>query len=97
MLFCRAVGCDNVALTGDGGTPITAYVARPSAPGAFPGVVLMQHLTGWSECYVKMTRRFDHHGYMVICANLYERAGTRKPGRFRAISHQMAAYPEFLR
>ena len=57
------------------GTPITAYVAKPSGPGPFPGVVLIHHLPGWSEFYIETTRRFAHHGYLAICANLYEREG----------------------
>ena len=66
-------------LKGDKGTPITAYVARPSGPGPFPGVVLVHHLPGWSEFYIETTRRFAHHGYIAICANLYERAGQGNP------------------
>jgi carboxymethylenebutenolidase len=65
---------------GDKGTPITAYVARPSGPGPFPGVVLVHHLPGWSEFYIETTRRFAHHGHLAICANLYEREGGGSDG-----------------
>ena len=58
-----------------GSTPITAYTAKPSGGGPFPGVVLVHHLPGWSELYIETTRRLAHHGYMAICANLYQRAG----------------------
>jgi carboxymethylenebutenolidase len=67
--------CENVTIKGDKGTPITAYVAKPSGAGPFPGVVLVHHLPGWSELYIETTRRFAHHGYLAICANLYEREG----------------------
>ena len=33
MSFYRGMTCENVTLTGDKGTPITAYVARPAGPG----------------------------------------------------------------
>ena len=79
MRFYRGMTCENVTLTGHGGTPITAYVARPEGPGPFPGVVLIHHLPGWSEFYIETARRFAHHGYMAICANLYERAGEGHP------------------
>lgn len=79
MPFYRGMTCANVTLTGDAGTPITAYVARPEGPGPFPGVVLVHHLPGWSEFYIETTRRFAHHGYIAICANLYERAGSGDP------------------
>jgi dienelactone hydrolase len=38
-----------VTILGDGGAPITAYVAKPLGAGPFPGVVLIHHLPGWSE------------------------------------------------
>src|ERR1700681_2416554 len=75
MSFYRGMTCENVTIKGDKGTPITAYVARPAGPGPFPGVVLIHHLPGWSELYIETTRRFAHHGYLAICANLYEREG----------------------
>ena len=79
MSFYRGITCENVTLKGDKGTPITAYVAKPSGPDPFPGVVLVHHLPGWSEFYIETTRRFAHHGYLAICANLYERAGEGNP------------------
>ena len=61
MSFYRGMTCENVTLTGDKGTPITAYVAKPAGAGPFPGVVLIHHLPGWSEFYIETTRRFAHH------------------------------------
>ena len=58
MSFYRGMTCENVTISGDKGTPITAYVAKPSGPGSFPGVVLIHHLPGWSEFYIETTRRF---------------------------------------
>ncbi len=80
MSFYRGMTCENVTIKGDKGTPITAYVARPSGPGPFPGVVLIHHLPGWSELYIETTRRLAHHGYLAICANLYEREGGGSDG-----------------
>jgi carboxymethylenebutenolidase len=80
MSFYRGMTCENVTIKGDKGTPITAYVSRPSGPGPFPGVVLVHHLPGWSEFYIETTRRFAHHGHLAICANLYEREGGGSDG-----------------
>src|SRR6266851_3840628 len=92
MLFYRGMTCENVTINGDKGTPITAYVAKPSGPGPFPGVVLVHHLPGWSEFYIETTRRLAHHGYLAICANLYERAGQGNPddvaAKVRAVQSQ---------
>ena len=63
MSFYRGMTCENLTIIGDEGTPITAYVAKPSGSGPFPGVVLIHHLPGWSEFYIETTRRFAHHGY----------------------------------
>jgi len=79
MSYYRGMICENVTINGDKGTPITAYVAKPEGRGKFPGVVLVHHLPGWSELYIETTRRFAHHGYLAICANLYERAGEGNP------------------
>lgn len=75
MSFHRDMTCRNVTIEGEGGTAITAYVARPEGTGRFPGVVLIHHLPGWDEYYMEATRKFAHHGYIAICPNLYERVG----------------------
>jgi carboxymethylenebutenolidase len=75
MPFYRGMTCTNVTIKGADGADITAYVAKPEGKGPFPGVVLIHHLPGWSELYIETTRRFAHHGYMAICANLYQREG----------------------
>jgi carboxymethylenebutenolidase len=79
MSFYRGMTCENIELKGNMETPVTAYVAMPSGSGPFPGVVLVHHLPGWSEFYIETTRRFAHHGYLAICANLYQRAGEGDP------------------
>jgi carboxymethylenebutenolidase len=68
-----------VTITGNGGDPIHAYVARPDGDGPFPGVVLVHHLPGWDELYLEFTRRFAQHGYLAICPDLYCRAGHGTP------------------
>jgi dienelactone hydrolase len=80
--------CENVTIKGDKGTPITAYAARPSGAGPFPGVVLIHHLPGWSEFYIETTRRFAHHGYLAICANLYEREGGGSEPVYRTVTNK---------
>ena len=70
---------ENVSITGHNGDKVSAYVARPTGSGPFPGVVLIHHNPGWDEFYCEMTRKFAHHGYIAICANLYERNGQGNP------------------
>jgi carboxymethylenebutenolidase len=68
-----------VSIKGHNGDSVTAYTARPSGNGPFPGIVLIHHAPGWDEWYMEATRRFAHHGYAAICHNLYERAGEGRP------------------
>jgi len=79
MTTYRGMTVEEIKIKGDKGEPIAAYTARPSGAGPFPGVVLVHHLPGWSEWYMEQTRKFAHHGYIAICANLYERAGQGNP------------------
>ena len=64
-----------VTITGQGGTQIGAYVAKPQGNGPFPGVVLIHHMPGWDEWYFEATRRFAHRGYLAISPDLYHREG----------------------
>ena len=64
---------ETVQITGHGGLPIRAYVARPMGPGPFPGVLIAHHLPGWDVESLETARRFAHHGYAAICPNVQER------------------------
>jgi carboxymethylenebutenolidase len=68
-----------VQMRGHEGTMIDAYLARPSAPGAYPGVVVIHHMPGWDESMIEITRKLAHHGYAAICPNLHFRAGKDTP------------------
>ncbi len=70
---------ETVSIAGYNGESISAYTARPTGSGSFPGVVLVHHAPGWDEWYIEATRRFAHHGYIAISHNLYHRAGDGKP------------------
>ena len=70
---------ETIAINGDKGEPISAYVAKPLGPGPFPGLVVLHHAPGWDEWYRETTRKFAHHGYATISHNLYHRAAKAKP------------------
>jgi carboxymethylenebutenolidase len=75
----RGMIAETISINGNNNEPISAYVARPTDAGRFPGIVLIHHAPGWDEWYCEATRRFAHHGYAAISHNLYHRAGTGKP------------------
>lgn len=75
----RGMIAELVTIKGHNADPVTAYSARPSGNGPFPGIVLIHHAPGWDEWYMEATRRFAHHGYAAVCHNLYQRAGDGRP------------------
>jgi carboxymethylenebutenolidase len=75
----EGVLAETVAMPGDAGTLINAYLARPLGAGPFPAVVLLHHMPGWDDWYREATRRFAHHGYVALSPNLYFRVGHGTP------------------
>jgi carboxymethylenebutenolidase len=69
---------ETISITGHNGDKISAYTARPTGNGPFPGICLIHHNPGWDEWYCEATRRFAHHGYAAISHNLFQRAGEGK-------------------
>ena len=70
---------ETITVPGNNGDLIHAYLARPTGPGPFPGVLLFHHMPGWDEWYKEATRRYAHHGYVTISPDLYCRAGHGAP------------------
>jgi carboxymethylenebutenolidase len=64
-----------------------AYYARPSAPGKYPGVVLIHHMPGWDEWSTEAAQA-RHHGFATIGPHLYFRDG---PGELRTTSARACA------
>ena len=50
---------------------IPAYVARPSSPGSFPGLILTHGVHGYEEHMKEVARRFAVLGYTCIVPALY--------------------------
>jgi carboxymethylenebutenolidase len=75
----RALCAEMVPIVGHRGDTIDAYLARPSATGTYPGVVVIHHMPGWDEQTMEITRKFAHHGYLAISPNLHFREGKETP------------------
>jgi len=63
----------DVEFPGHNGDAVPAYVARPSALGAFPGLILVHGVHGFEEHMKDVARRFAVHGYAAIVPALYSR------------------------
>ncbi len=70
---------ETTTLTGHNGDRITAYFARPTGPGPFPGVVWLHHMPGWDEWSKEAARKLAYHGFAVMAPDLYCRTGTGDP------------------
>jgi carboxymethylenebutenolidase len=61
------------AATADG--PIRLFVARPDAPGPFPGLVVLQEIFGVNDHIQDVCRRYAALGYVVAAPDLFHRLG----------------------
>ena len=78
-MLSGAMSAEFVNMRGHEGDTIDAYLARPSGPGPYPGVVVIHHMPGWDEATKEITRKFAHHGYLAISPNLHFREGKGSP------------------
>ncbi|MFI6603107.1 dienelactone hydrolase family protein [Nonomuraea sp. NPDC050536] len=54
--------------------PMGAYLARPAAPGAYPGVIVAHQLFGVTEDVRAVADRIARGGYVVLAPDFYHRA-----------------------
>jgi len=92
--FFRAMSAETVQIRGHAGDRIDAYLARPTGPGPYPGVVVIHHMPGWDESTMEITRKFAHHGYAAICPDLHFREGKDSPEANSASVRQAGGMPD---
>jgi carboxymethylenebutenolidase len=71
----EAMCAELVNMRGHEGDTISAYLARPTGPGPYPGVVVVHHIYGLDEATKEIARRFAHNGYAAISPDLNFREG----------------------
>ncbi|QLE57928.1 dienelactone hydrolase family protein [Nostoc sp. TCL26-01] len=57
----------------NGDLQIDAYLAEPTRPGKFPGVIVIQEIFGVNIHIREVAERFAHEGYVAIAPTLYQR------------------------
>jgi carboxymethylenebutenolidase len=86
LLDPTAVSDEELTFSGAGGTAINGFLARPSAPGAHPGLIVIQEAGGLNDHIRDVTRRFANQGYVALGVDLYTREGGPPPaGDIQAI------------
>src|SRR5581483_3879920 len=80
LMTTGSMQTDTVIVTGAGDADVDCYFARPSGPGPFPGVVVLQHIFGVDEWIMEVCRKLAHFGYAAIAPNFYARIGSLGSG-----------------
>jgi carboxymethylenebutenolidase len=78
-----------------GGDSISGYMARPSQPGSYPGIVVIHEAFGLVDHIRDVTRRFANIGYNALAPDLYARAGGPKdPSDINTVFPVMFGLPD---
>ncbi len=62
-----------IGVTPEEQLPISAYLAYPSTPGIYPGIVVLQEIFGVNAHIRSCTERIAREGYVAIAPALFER------------------------
>jgi carboxymethylenebutenolidase len=90
----EAMLAETVNACGHEGDMIDAYLARPTGPGPYPGVVVIHHMPGWDEATKEITRKLAYHGYAAISPNLHFREGKGTPEANSASVREAGGMPD---
>jgi carboxymethylenebutenolidase len=67
----------DISFTSDG-SQMQGYLARPKAPGTYPGVLVLHEAFGLVEHERDVARRFANAGFITLAPNVYSRVGAPK-------------------
>jgi len=56
-----------------GNLQIDAYLAKPTSPGSYPGIIVLQEIFGVNVHIREVTERIAQQGYVVIAPALFQR------------------------
>ncbi len=85
---------------------VRGYLAKPSQPGQYPGVIMIHEWWGLNDNIRQMARELARNGYSVIAVDLYGGAVATTPDEARALvaaldstraKQNMRAAAQFLR
>jgi carboxymethylenebutenolidase len=78
-----------------GGDSIPGYLARPTQPGSYPGIVVIHEAFGLVDHIRDLARRFANIGYNALAPDLYARAGgPSDPGDINTVFPVMFGLPD---
>ena len=77
-----------------GSDTIEGYLARPSAGGSCPGIVVIHEAFGLVEHIRDLARRFANIGYNALAPDLYTRTGGPNPDDMNSVFPKMFGLPD---
>ncbi|HZP27186.1 MAG TPA: dienelactone hydrolase family protein [Dehalococcoidia bacterium] len=76
----EAIESGKVTFPAADGVPFEGFLARPKAPGTYPGVIVIHGVVGLNDHYRDLARRFANAGFIALSPNIYSRVGNPTPG-----------------
>ena len=73
------LSAEQLTFPGSAGTPVNGYLARPAAPGAHPGMIVIHEAGGLNDHIRDVTNRIANLGYVALDVDLYTREGGPPP------------------
>lgn len=89
------ITAEELTYAGAGGARVKAYLARPAAEGACPGLIVIHEASGLGDHIRDVVRRFANAGYLTLGVDLYTREGGPPPaGDMEAILQRLFSMPD---
>jgi len=84
----------DIAFTSDG-FQMKGYLARPKAPGTYPGILILHEAFGLVEHERDVARRFANAGFIAMAPDVYSRVGALKnAGDMNEVRTKMFGLPD---
>jgi carboxymethylenebutenolidase len=77
-----------------GNDTIKGYLAQPSQPGRYPGIVVIHEAFGLVEHIRDIAQRFANIGYNALAPDLYHRSGSPDPNNMESVFPVMFGLPD---
>lgn len=77
-----------------GSEKVRGYLARPSAPGSYPGIIVIHEAFGLVDHIRDVARRFANIGYNALAPDLYCRTGGPDPNDMSSVFPLMFGLPD---
>lgn len=83
-----------IGFKGHDGDTIGGYLARPSRPGQYPGIIQIHEAFGVVSHMRELSFKMADHGYVVLIPDLYHREGPGEPEDVAAIVRGQGGAPD---